>query len=85
MRVILLASVLLFSGCAQLDVYESILSKKGAEFYDRELNKLIYLKCEALSVGAWNRKYGNDLELANAWRVECRRQSAALPNTKEAQ
>jgi hypothetical protein len=59
-------------------MYRDVARAKIAEGYDRALDACQRIKCEDISVAAFQRKYGRDPALVEAWRVECK-PKAELP------
>lgn len=59
------------SGCTSLDAFRSGIADHGAEVSDRALVDAQWLMCNAVSVGAWRRAFGNSPEKAAAWRTLC--------------
>ena len=72
MRLSVMALIaLLLSGCSGLDAFRSGIADHGAEVSDRALVDAQWLMCNAVSVGAWRRAFGNSPEKAAAWRTLC--------------
>lgn len=67
--------VLMFlSGCGQTQIGDRIrdaIKERGAEVYDTGLENAEFFICRGASVGAVMRRYGSDVEKAQAWRTLC--------------
>jgi hypothetical protein len=70
---------LLLTGCAQLDAAQSTIATQGAKANDEALESAEFVICRGISVGAWMRRYGSDLEKSRAWRVLCSEQIIVTP------
>ena len=69
---IILATIIIwFTGCTQLGIVRTAIDVKGQESADRVLADTEFLMCRVISVGAWVRRYGRDLVLAEAWKTIC--------------
>ena len=66
MRIVLLATALLLSGCG----FFGVIAEKGAEASDEVLRDAIWAMCNATPVGAVKRKF-NTPELVSAYDTIC--------------
>lgn len=62
---------ILVSGCAEFGAIKSGVATHGANLADEALITGEWTICQAITVGAWKRAYGNDAEKAAAWRALC--------------
>jgi hypothetical protein len=63
------------TGCGTLQPFAA----KGADVYDQLRLGAEFTLCRAISVGAWVRAYGGNVEKAQAWRAICQEPIAELP------
>lgn len=70
MIVVSLVTVLL-SGCAEYGVLRQGVAGYGAKAADETRAAAQWSLCNAITVGAWKRAYGNDPDKAVAWRQLC--------------
>lgn len=68
--VLLLAAVLM-SGCAGWTTFRSSAVTQGARVADEALDVSEHGVCEAPTMGAWQRRYGNSPEKVAAWAKLC--------------
>ncbi len=67
MKIIILIPLIFFSGCS----YIGVAWDKGAKANDAALNASEAVICKGASIGAIQRKYGNNAAKAQAWRTLC--------------
>lgn len=65
-------------GCSGLPTQDIV--NKAAEAEDQALAAAIWTQCQAVSVGAFDRRFGQWPEGAAAWRVLCRRPLSEIPS-----
>jgi hypothetical protein len=76
-------AVTFISGCAQYGAITGAVRTTGAEIADKELDAAVYVLCRGITVGAWVRRFGNNEEAANAWKVLCTSDVALTTPAKE--
>ena len=79
MRLTILICMLAMSGCAALDVYKFGAAQKAADMMDRIRADAEWVICRAISIGSWQRAYGDSASRAQAWRDLCRQPLTELP------
>lgn len=69
----ILAALLLatLSGCAGFSAVKTAVAVEGAKVADEALQVSEWGMCEATTVGAWKRKFGQNPEKAEAWSKLC--------------
>ena len=65
----------LLAGCSTL----TNLVSAGAEANDAAVTTAETTLCRGISIGAWMRAYGSDVNRAKAWKVLCDEKIGALP------
>ncbi len=70
-RLWILFLLCLVPGCAQWNVAQGIVADRGAAVADEVLQSSEFTLCKAITVGAWQRAYGQSAERADAWRKLC--------------
>lgn len=78
MRILLILAALSLGACAQYDLATGLVKERGAAFYDETLIASEFVICQAASVGAVQRRYGQTDETAAAWRKLCSPPAAEL-------
>ena len=68
--VILILSTLLL-GCAEFNATKSGIATYGAQAADAELEIAEWGVCQAVTMGAWQRRYGNNIDKINGWNNLC--------------
>lgn len=65
--------ILLFlvSGCAEFSAFKSGVASHGASAADEALAVSEWGVCKAPTMGAWQRRYGNNPDKAAGWRGLC--------------
>ena len=74
-----LASLFSLLGCAQYTMYTKAVATEGAKIADEALTDNKWFMCNALTVGAWMREFGNDSAKAEAWKTLCQESSVTTP------
>ncbi|HEX6827276.1 MAG TPA: hypothetical protein VF077_13235 [Nitrospiraceae bacterium] len=69
-----LGFIVLASGCASSGIVQS-----AADAEDQALQTSLWTMCQAISVGAWERAFGQDKQAAQAWKELCRRTISEAP------
>ena len=73
--VLIFAAMLTLAGCSTF----SNLVDAGAKANHAAAEGAEVVLCRGMSIGEWIRRYGNDAEMAKAWRVLCSDQIKAMP------
>ena len=68
---LLLAIIVLVSGCASYDTVQSAVATHGAKAQDEARVTAEWTLCNGISVGAWRRGYAGNEAKASAWAVLC--------------
>ena len=63
------------AGCSTL----TGLVSRGAELNDAAVTTAETTLCRGISIGAWMRAYGQDVNRAKAWKVLCDEKIGAMP------
>lgn len=71
------------SGCAATHNIVTAAAASAANAEDIALIDIEYGLCNAISVGAWVRRYGQDQEKAAAWRTLCSKASNQTPRQEQ--
>lgn len=71
MKALALILVVTLSGCAGFSAVKTTVAIEGAKAADEALRVSEWGVCEATTVGAWKRKFGQNHEKADAWRKLC--------------
>ena len=70
----------LLTGCAGFDTGRSLALDRGAEVADGAAQVAEDVLCRGITIGAWQRRYGQNEEAAAAWATLCSAAStAAVP------
>lgn len=77
--VLVILSIFGLSGCAGWETFQAGAAVQGARAADEALQVANWGVCEAVTMGAWQRRYGQDQEKARAWATLCGRQVFAPP------
>lgn len=82
MSITLFALIILFSllasGCAEFSAVRSGVASHGANAADQALSTAEWGVCKGVTMGAWQRRYGNNPRKTMGWRDLCS-ESATLP------
>ena len=73
MKLLLVFAVVGLSGCASWNNFQTAVAVNGANLADEELQSSLWGVCEAVTMGAWQRKFGANPEKAKGWAVLCSR------------
>lgn len=60
-------------GCAEYQTISKAVAVQGAQAADATLASAEWGLCDAVTVGAWMRRYGTSSDLAGAWHTLCAR------------
>lgn len=71
MKTVLVILILLISGCAEMGSIRSGIANHGANAADQALESAEWGLCKSVTMGAWQRRYGNSPVKAEGWRKLC--------------
>lgn len=66
-----MAIIALLAGCATWDAAQSVAAQRSARAADEARETAEWTLCQAITVGAWRRAYGNDPARADGWSRLC--------------
>ena len=69
----------LLPGCAELQVAKQAVADNDAKAADAELEVSEWGICNAATIGAWMRRYGNDPEKVEGWKRLCSKKVTEAP------
>ena len=75
----IIASAVLLAGCTEYFTSKAVLVETGAEVADEVLANVELIQCRAISIGAWQRRYGQTQELTKAWNTICIANPITMP------
>lgn len=75
--VLVLIFVMLAVGCAELNAAKAGVAIHGARAADTELEVAEWGVCQAVTMGAWQRRYGSKPDKIDGWRKLCSREPVA--------
>jgi len=70
---------LLLGGCASYYRAKSQVIESGAEVADAVLADAELIQCRVISIGAWQRRFGQSQDLMDAWNTLCVVNPITLP------
>lgn len=71
MKTVLVLLILMLTGCAEMSAFRFGFASHGADVADQALATAEWGVCKAPTMGAWQRRYGNNPEKAEGWRKLC--------------
>lgn len=71
--------LLILTGCAQIDPIQTQAIAVIADTADRGLADSELFMCRGTTIGAWERRFGQDQEQAQAWKTLCHPSVKATP------
>ena len=71
MKTVLVIVLLLLTGCAEFSAVKTGIASHGAQAADEALDVAEWGVCEAVTMGAWQRKYGRDAAKVEGWKRLC--------------
>jgi hypothetical protein len=71
MKTVLVIVLLLLTGCAEFSAVKTGIASHGAQAADEALDVAEWGVCEAVTMGAWQRKYGMDAAKVEGWKRLC--------------
>ena len=71
MKTVLVVFLLLLTGCAEFGAVKTGIASHGAQAADEALDVAEWGVCEAVTMGAWQRKYGRDAAKVEGWKRLC--------------
>ena len=69
-------------GCESLQLFKSAAVDKGAAVVDTLRDDAEFTLCKGITVGSWQRRFGDSAEAANAWRTLCSVQIKQAPTAR---
>lgn len=83
MKTLLIATLALaLTSCAQFSALKGAVADQGAAVSNEARDAAEFTLCRAITVGAWLRAYGTDIEKAKAWQTLCGTTVATTPAAK---
>ena len=79
LKMVFLASLINLLGCSQYNLYSRAAASEGAKAADEALISNKWFLCNAITVGAWMRQFGSDVNKAEAWKTLCQESSMTTP------
>lgn len=76
MKTVLVLMMLFLAGCAELNAAKAGVAVHGARASDTELEVAEWGVCQAPTMGAWQRRYGNKPDKIDGWRKLCAKEPA---------